>query len=113
MHAYEDSLIAGNYAQAWSMLAPDGVGGGTLATYTVERKAYLASAGEAYPVEANPKDALSLPDWLSGTPFAASVDKAHAVLIRVWWTALAGNNAGWEMWVVNPISGGWALYEVR
>jgi hypothetical protein len=114
VHAYEDALIAGDYAKSWSMLAPDGTGGwGTLVAYTSERKAYLASAGKAYTVEANPSGTLSLADWLSGESFAASVDKAHAVLVRVTWTALANNNAGWEMWVVNPISRGWALYEVR
>ena len=114
MHAYEDALIAGDYAKSWPMLAPDGTGGwGTLVAYTSERKAYLASAGKAYTVEANPSGTLSLADWLSGEPFAASVDKAHAVLVRVTWTALPNNNAGWEMWVVNPISGGWALYEAQ
>jgi len=37
----------------------------------------------------------------------------HAVLVEVDWTKLAGNNAGWEVWVVNPIPGGWQLFEVR
>jgi len=41
------------------------------------------------------------------------VDKAKAVLVQVNWAALAKNNAGWEMWVVNPTATGWELYEVR
>jgi hypothetical protein len=86
---------------------------GSLDGFELERQAFLKSAGKAYTVVANPPDTMSLTQWLSGTPFAASIDTAHAVLVQVSWTALAKNNAGWEMWVVNPINGGWELYQVR
>jgi hypothetical protein len=112
--AYEDALVAGDYEKAWSMLAPDGTAGwGSLAGYKTERQAYMASAGKNYTAVANPPGTLTLSEWLQGMDFAASVDLNDAVLVKVTWTALEHNNAGWEMWVVNPVPGGWALYEVR
>ena len=114
VHVYEDALIAGDYAKAWSMIGADGrLGWGSIDGYELERQPNMKSAGKAYTAVANPPDTMSLAQWLSGTPFAASIDTAHAILVQVNWTALAKNNAGWEMWVVNPIKGGWELYQVR
>jgi hypothetical protein len=111
---YEDALVAGQYTQAWAMLAPGMQKTITsVAAYTTERKAYLASAGKAYAEEANPPSSMSMTDWLSGTSFTPSIDQANAVLVQVTWTALAKNNAGSEMWLVNPSVSGWELYEVR
>ena len=111
---YEDALVAGQYQQAWAMLAPGMQKTLTSITaYTSERKAYLASAGKAYTEEANPPSSMSMSDWLLGTTFTPSVDQPNAVLVQVTWTALAKNNAGWEMWLVNPTATGWELYEVR
>jgi hypothetical protein len=111
---YEDGLLAGQYTKAWAMLAPGSQKHLTsVADYTSERKAYLASAGKAYTEEANPPSSMSMSDWLSGMDFAPSIDQPNAVLVQVTWTALANNNAGWEMWIVNPTVNGWELYEVR
>ena len=111
---YEDALVAGQYPQAWAMLAPGMQKALTSITaYTSERKAYLASAGKAYTEEANPPSSMSMSDWLLGTTFTPSIDQPNAVLVQVTWTALAKNNAGWEMWLVNPTATGWELYEVR
>jgi len=46
----------------------------------------MASAGKAYTAVANPSGTLSLAEWLTGDPFAASIDAAHAVLVQVNWT---------------------------
>jgi hypothetical protein len=37
----------------------------------------------------------------------------HTFLVRVSWTALSGNEAGWEMWIVNPMAAGFELYEAH
>jgi hypothetical protein len=96
------------------MLAPGGTAGwGTLARYTGERAAFMKSAGKTYTAVANPAGTLSLAEWLSGASFAGSIDTAKCVLVRVDWAALSKDNAGWEMWVVNPTVIGWELYEVR
>jgi hypothetical protein len=114
VHVYEDALIAGDYAKAWSMIGANGkLGWGSIDGYELERQPYMKSAGKAYTAAANPSGTMSLAQWLNGTPFAASIDTAHAVLVQVNWTALAKNNAGWEMWVANPIKSGWELYQVR
>jgi hypothetical protein len=111
--AYEDALIAGDFAAAWSMLGPNAGAWTDYASFVTERTMYLKTAGAKYTTVANPSGSLSLADWLNGTSFAASIDKSHAVLVQVTWTALAKNDAGWEMWVVNPTPTGWELYEVR
>ena len=77
---------------------------------------WIKSAGPKYTAVANPQKILSLADWLSSMTWpkaTPTIDMAHAVLVEVDWTKLAGNNAGLEVWVVNPIPGGWKLFEVR
>ena len=114
VHAYEDALIAGQFPAAWAMLAPVAQTAlVSLPAYTTARTAYLVSAGKAYTTEANPPSTMSLSDYLQGASFAAAIDMTNAVLVRVDWTALAGNDAGWEMWIVNPTATGWELYEVH
>ena len=114
VHEYEDALLTGDYARAWSMIGATGkLRVGSLDGFELERQTFLKTAGKAYTTVANPPGTMSLAEWLNGTPFAASIDTAHAVLVQVNWTALAKNNAGWEMWVANPIKGGWELYQLR
>jgi hypothetical protein len=88
----------------------------SLSAYTTDRATWMKSAGPKYTTIANPPKIMSLADWLSGMTWpkaTPTIDMAHAVLVEVDWTKLAGNNAGWEVWVVNPIPGGWQLFEVR
>jgi hypothetical protein len=114
VQAYENALVGRGYDKAWSMLGPgyQAVLGSETA-YAEERTEFMTSAGKGYTAVANPTDIMPLAGWLKGQPFASSIDKAHAVLVEVTWTSLAGNNAGIEVWVVNPIAGGWELYGVR
>jgi hypothetical protein len=114
VHTYEDYLIAGLYRKAWTMLGPGWQAYlGTMSTYTAERTAYMRSAGKRYTAEANPPNTKSLTDWLNGADYSSSIDMTNAVLVKVSWNALWYDNAGWEMWIVNPVPGGWELYEVR
>jgi hypothetical protein len=114
VRAYEDALIAGQFPVAWAMLAPAAqLPLVSLSAYTTQRTAYLLTAGKAYTVEANPPSTMSLSDYLQGASYAAAIDMTNAVLVRVDWTALSGNDAGWEMWIVNPTAGGWELYEAH
>jgi hypothetical protein len=118
MKAYEDALLDGQFAQAWSMVGPESQAcWTTLETYREERSLFLKSSGTQYIMDVNPSNEAPLADWV-GMGFQCSaakpsIDMANAVLIRVTWKKLANNNAGWEMWVVNPAPGGWILYEVR
>ena len=79
------------------------------------KKSIAENTIRKYTAVANPTDVMSLTDWIAGMPTAEQkpIDAAHAVLVEVTWTKLAGNNAGWEIWVVNPVPGGWELYEAR
>lgn len=114
VQAYENALIGAKYDKAWSMLAPDYQATvGSQESYVQERTEFMATAGKGYNTVANPTDIMPLTDWLKGLSFAAKIDKAHAVLVEVTWTALASTNAGLEVWIVNPTSTGWELYEVR
>lgn len=38
---------------------------------------------------------------------------AHALLIEVDYPALAGNNAGYSLYIVNPTATGLEIYDVR
>ncbi|MGA2512136.1 MAG: hypothetical protein ABSG37_00755 [Candidatus Limnocylindrales bacterium] len=114
MKAYLDHQIVGDYASAWAMLSPAMQSSWqTLAAFTIAEAGFQPTAKEGYTLTANPKDYMSLTDWLAGQPFASAIDTQNAVLILVQWTALPNNNAGWEMWVANPTPAGWELYEVR
>jgi hypothetical protein len=114
--AYEDALLAGNYTKAWSMLGPESQANwGPFATYQSERAPYIKTAGPNYTAVADPTDIMSMADWLSGMTWAAGapVIDSHAVLVEVTWTKIAKEPAGMEVLVVNPIPGGWLLYQVR
>jgi len=98
------------------MLGPrDQATRGTFTACTSERSACMKSAGSTYTAVADPTDVRSLTDWIAAMPTAEQkpIDAAHAALVEVTWTKLAGNNAGWEVWVMNPVPGGWALCEAR
>jgi hypothetical protein len=114
VQAYENALVGRHYDKAWSMLAPGYQAIlGSQTAYTEERTEFVNSAGKGYTAVANPTDIVPLATWLKGQTFASAIDKAHAVLVEVTWTSLAANNAGMEVWVVNPVAGGWELYGVR
>jgi hypothetical protein len=115
--AYEDAIVAGDCKTAWNML--DAV---WQANWTDEGafdtacSQQVASTGETFFLTANPSNMMGLADWLSGMAYPGptpTVDMAHAVLVEVDWTKLQGNNAGWDMWVANPVPGGWEIFQVR
>ena len=55
VHTYEDALLAGNYAMAWSMLGHvQQLMLGSLDGFETERQAFLETAGKAYTALANP-----------------------------------------------------------
>ena len=117
MKAYEDDIVAGNCSTAWTMLdAVWQANWKSEADFTTSCNAQPDSDGTAYTLTANPSNTMGLADWLSGMAYPGptpSVDMAHAVLVEVDWTKLQGNNAGWDMWVCNPVSGGWEIFQVR
>ena len=59
----------------------------------------------------SPPDVAPLSNWLA-KPWGASID-AHALLVEVDYPALAGNNAGYDVYIVNPTPTGLEIYDVR
>ncbi|HEU4571553.1 MAG TPA: hypothetical protein VFR93_02615, partial [Candidatus Limnocylindrales bacterium] len=111
---YTGDLVAGDYATAWSYLAPEArTRRGSLASFTDERRAFFASVRGKYFVTPQPTDVAPISDWIAGT--GPRIDVASAVLVEVAYPALAGNNAGWELYVVAPGTGpdGVVIYPVR
>jgi photosystem II stability/assembly factor-like uncharacterized protein len=107
-------LVNGDYAAAWSFLAPAAQAQrGSLADFIDERRAFFASVRGKYVVTPNPTDVAPIGDWIAGT--GAPIDLRHAVLVEVTYPALAGSNAGGELYVVVPGDGpnGLVLYPVR
>jgi hypothetical protein len=117
VHAYEDALLAGRYADAWAMLGPEWQAAwNSESAYEADRSAWMKSAGSKYTATANPPNMRSLADWLSSMQWPAAkptIDMAKAVLVEVDWAKLSGDNADFEMWVVNPVPKGWELFEVH
>jgi hypothetical protein len=114
MQAYIGYQLKSNFPAAWAMLSTYQQSVfGSEASFAATQKAFLPTMKKGAALTANPKGYMSLADWIAGQPYAGLIDKTKAVLVLVEWVALSGNNAGWEMWVVNPVGGSWELYQVR
>ena len=113
---YEQDLLAGDYAKAWALLSKSSQSyarWGTLAKFTAERSAFLATSGTAYQEELSPTNTLTLRQWIEGANWQPQIDQAHAYLVSVKWSSITTAYAGWEIWVVNPTKTGWVLYEAH
>jgi hypothetical protein len=110
LDGYEAALVAGDWQGAFDMLGP-----GTPArdagstTYASEREAFFRSVQGRYTIGSPTQE---LPDW--ATPLIVGADRSRAYLLQVDYPALAGNNAGFEQFVVAPDAGGiWRIWPVR
>jgi hypothetical protein len=111
--AYEDSLLAGDFARAWALLSKNSQARwGTLAKFSDERATYLQTTGTEYDEELNPPNTLSIPQWMEGRGWS-SVDPQKAFLVSIHWKAFADPNLGWEIWIVMPVKTGWQLYQAH
>ncbi len=112
--SFEDALLAGNYEAAWEMLGKGSQSTwGAVQSFQKERSAFLATAGTTYKEQLSPTNTLSLVQWIEGTSWGPGIDRANAYLISVTWAALADNKAAVEIWVANPVPGGWKLYKTH
>jgi hypothetical protein len=110
---YTAALVRGDYATAWAMLAPEvQAHRGSLAAFTAERSAFFRSVAGRYTIVVWPADVAPITDWLSATD-GATIDLHHAVLVEVDYPALAGNNAGYDLYIVNPSATGLHIFDVR
>jgi len=112
--AYTKQLVAGDWAGAYTALAPGYRTQWTsLADFASERGAFFKSVGDRFSVRL--ADAASEPpigDWepeLHGT----RLDIAHAVLVEVDYPELDMNNAGFNLYVVQPGALGLDIFQVR
>ncbi len=114
VRSYEDALLAGRYEAAWGMLGKGSQGTwGSLESFGKERSAFLATSGTAYKEQIHPENTLSLSQWIEGTTWGSGINQAKAYLISVTWTALADDTGAVEIWVANPVPGGWKLYKAH
>ncbi|MGH2464073.1 MAG: hypothetical protein ACRDGI_01285 [Candidatus Limnocylindrales bacterium] len=113
INTYIADLVHGDYAAAWAMLGPeDPLRTMTLAEYSsVEKENFKDLKGE-YTITVSPPGIAPMSAWTSGLG-AAPIDPVHAVLVEVDYTVLAGNNAGWDLFIVNPTPTGLKIYGVR
>jgi hypothetical protein len=112
--AYTRLLVQGDWAAAYAALARASRDHwGSLANFTYERAAYFKSVAGRYTVvvpalaERGPITAW-LPET-DGTP----IDLGHTVLVEVDYPALAGNNAGYGLYLVAPGAAGLLIFDVR
>jgi hypothetical protein len=86
---------------------------GSLATYTYDRSAYFKSVAGRYTVNTPaPGSMAPITDW-AATMYGPPLDLAHAVLVEVDYPNLAGNNAGFNLYVVQPGADGLDIFDVR
>jgi hypothetical protein len=111
---YTAALVRGDYPTAWAMLAPEAqTPWGSLATFTYERGAFFTSVAGRYTIDVWPADFAPITLWVTQT-YGAAIDLRHAVLVKVDYPALAGNNAGFTVYIVSPrLSGGLEIFDVR
>jgi hypothetical protein len=113
--AYTQFLVQGDYAAAWALLGPEAQTHlGSQAAYASERASFFKNLGGRYTVIVSPTDVAPISAWLAGT-YGAFIDLDHAVLVEVDYPALAGNNAGYDLFIVNQRLNGLFLriYDVR
>ena len=112
--AYTRLLVKGDWSAAYAMLAPASRDVyGSLANFTYERAAYFKSVAGQYTVTVPaPGDTGPITDWLPDT-YGTPVDLAHTVLVEVDYPALAGNNAGYGLYLVALGASGPLIFDVR
>lgn len=112
---YERALIGGDWQVAWDMLAPaDHVLRETLAEYTNERSAYFHSVAGRYTLSVLTHEAAVLRKWTTSPELVGGADLARAFIVEADYPALAGNNAGYEVFLVAPhATGTWRIWVVR
>jgi hypothetical protein len=108
---YEDALVTAKWQAAFDMLgitSPTHDAG--FATFMDERAAYFDSVKGRYTIG----DPAPVTDWTDYAPLVEGADRARAWFIEVDYPALAGNNAGYEQFVVAPDPAGtWRIWPVR
>jgi hypothetical protein len=110
---YTNDLVKGDYAAAWALLAPDGPSRSVSFTdWSSERSQFFKSVAGRYTITVSPSDVGPLANWLAN-PWSSSIDLAHALVVEVAYPALAGNNAGYGVYIVNPTATGLQIYDVR
>lgn len=110
---YTAALVRGDYPAAWAMLGPEAqTHWGSLANYTYDRSAYFKSVAGRYTIQVWPTGVAPITTWLSVT-YGATIDLRHAVLVEVAYPALVNNNAGYNLYIVNPGVTGLEIFDVR
>jgi len=111
VHKYEDALVSGNWQGAFDLLAPtsrtreQGV-----EAFASEREPFFVSVDGRYAIG----EPSRVSDWSAYAPDVVGADRTRAWLIEVDYPALAGNNAGYEQFIVAPDPGGtWRIWQVR
>ena len=108
---YETALVAGKWQTAFDLLAPTSLTHEAgIESFASERAQFFVSVDGRYVIGS----ITNATDWASYGPTVAGADHSRAYLIEVDYPALAGNNAGYEQFVVAPDpSGTWRIWQVR
>jgi hypothetical protein len=111
--AYIDALVAGHFSVAWKLLSSQSQKHWKdKAAFAEERGAYYATAGATYVLSQPDGSESARNNWL---PQKFDGIRGSSYVIQADHPALAGNNAGQEVFVVAPIglSADWHVWVVR
>ena len=111
VHKYEDALVNGKWQAAFDLLAATSrTHQGGVEAFASEREPYFASVDGRYTIG----EPTRVTDWATYAQDVVGADRTRAWLVEVDYPALAGNNAGYEQFIVAPDSGGtWRIWQVR
>lgn len=111
VHKYEDGLVSGKWQAAFALLAPTSrTHEAGVEAFASEREPYFASVDGRYVIG----EPSRVTDWATYAQDVVGADRSRAWVVEVDYPALAGNNAGYEQFIVAPDSGGtWRIWPVR
>lgn len=112
--AYTQLLVEGKWSGAYGALAPQSRSGwASEAAFASDQAAFFKSVAGQFTVNVpSPSDQGPITDWAPEMR-GASLDLGHAVLVEVDYPALRGNNAGYNLYIVQPGPAGLEIYLVR
>ena len=108
---YEAALVAGQWQTAFDLLLPtSATHDAGFASFQDERAAFFASVKGRYTLT----EPTRVTSFKGFPPLVGGADRERAWLIEVDYPELAGNNAGFEQFVVLPdATGTWRIWPVR
>jgi hypothetical protein len=109
--SYERHLASHDWRAAWDELGDEVHAHLSFEDYAKERAEYGVSTKGQFVIKYVHHDRSEIQRWLESTQIDADLDRAYLAWID--YPLLAGNNAGFELYLVAPVRNEWRIWGVR